>query len=317
MSFKENLWLGVIVLMMSCSPTQGQNTWLNLAPLSEARQEVGVAEVGGKLYVAGGFRLDQSTANTAEVYDPETDTWTTLAPMPIAVNHPAAVGVAGRLYVLGGYQSGLSEPTSAVQVYDPAQNLWSQVADMPTPRGGLAAAVIDDKIYAVGGARLNSVADFAVYDPTTDQWTELEPMPTPRDHLGAAAIDGKLYVVGGRAGGNFTLATLEVYDPVTSQWQELSPLPTGRSGHAVAALGNCLYAFGGEGNDQDAQGMFANVEKYNTLTGAWEMLGPMPTPRHGIGAAVIDAQIYLPAGATVAGFGAVATNEVLVEVSCE
>ena len=38
----------------------------------------------------------------------------------------------------------------------------------------------------------------------------------------------------------------------------------------------------------------------------------MPTPRHGIGAAVIGDRIYLPGGANVQGLATVATHEAYV-----
>jgi hypothetical protein len=36
----------------------------------------------------------------------------------------------------------------------------------------------------------------------------------------------------------------------------------------------------------------------------------MPTPRHGIGAAVVGERIYIPGGATLQGFGVTGVNEV-------
>jgi hypothetical protein len=36
----------------------------------------------------------------------------------------------------------------------------------------------------------------------------------------------------------------------------------------------------------------------------------MPSPRHGIGAAVVGDRIWVPGGATVQGFGAVTTHDV-------
>jgi hypothetical protein len=37
----------------------------------------------------------------------------------------------------------------------------------------------------------------------------------------------------------------------------------------------------------------------------------MPTPRHGMGAAATGGRLYVPGGATVQAFGAVATHEIL------
>src|SRR5262245_65966581 len=76
--------------------------WSSRAPMNEARQEVGVAELGGRLYVVGGFRADGSHTATVEVYDPATNLWSFAAPMPIALDHCAAVAAGGRIYVFGG-----------------------------------------------------------------------------------------------------------------------------------------------------------------------------------------------------------------------
>jgi len=138
----------------------------------------------------------------------------------------------------------------------------------------------------------------------------LPPVPTARDHLAAAAIDGRFYAVGGRAGQLFDV--LEVYDPATGEWSTLTPMPTARGGLAAAALGGRLFTFGGEGNSADPQGIFPQVEVYDPASDRWSGLPDLPTPRHGMGAAVSGEQIYVPGGATIAGFRASAANEALL-----
>lgn len=311
------IWV-TLALVVAGPAGHGQDqNWLLLAPLGEPRQEVGVAEVDGRVYVAGGFREDRSTAATVEVYDPAADAWSVIEPMPVAVNHPAAVAVDGALLVLGGYRGpGLQNPTDAVQAYDPSTGAWTLKTPMPTARGSLAAAVVDEKVYAVGGERGSAVGEVAVYDPVADTWTSLAPLPTPREHFGVGVVGGKIIAVGGRAGRDFTLDTAEGYDPATDLWEVLAPMPTGRSGHGVAVLGGCLYAFGGEGNTRDPAGMFAEVERFNAETGVWTSLAPMPTPRHGLGAVSVGERIVLPGGATVAGYGPTGANEAFTPGAC-
>jgi hypothetical protein len=67
--------------------------------------------------------------------------------------------------------------------------------------------------------------------------------------------------------------------------------------------------FGGEGNAAAPSGNFPQVELYDPRADRWEALAPMPTPRHGIGAAAFDGRIFVPGGATVQGFGAVNVHE--------
>ena len=77
----------------------------------------------------------------------------------------------------------------------------------------------------------------------------------------------------------------------------------GMSVDAAGVVHEELYVFGGEGAR-----MFHEVEVYDPRGRRWERLPPMPTPRHGFAASVIDKRIYLPGGATQPGFGATRVN---------
>jgi hypothetical protein len=70
-----------------------------------------------------------------------------------------------------------------------------------------------------------------------------------------------------------------------------------------------IVVAGGEGNPAAATGVFDAVEAYDPAGDAWTALAPMPTPRHGTGAATLGRTLYLPGGATVQAFGAVDTHE--------
>jgi N-acetylneuraminic acid mutarotase len=89
-----------------------------------------VAEVGGKIYVVGGFRGEREL----EIYDPSTDRWSRGALIPRALHHAAAVGLNDKLYVMGGFVEGWT-PTDEVHEYDPASDRWQRLAALPTTRG--------------------------------------------------------------------------------------------------------------------------------------------------------------------------------------
>lgn len=317
-------WLGLgtcaLVIGLAGGSAQQLGTWESRAPLTVPRGEVAVAEVLGKIYVIGGFDGDRRSSAVVEVYDPTTDRWTQTASLPRGLNHTMAAGANGKLYVIGGYLGpGLSNATDLVFEYDPVQNVWRERAPMPTARGAGAIAVIENKIYVVGGARSGrSVGDFAVYDPIENRWTELPPMPTERDHIAAGAYKTQIFVAGGRppfAGG---LNIVETFDLTTQRWQALAPMPTGRSGIAGAVVRGCFYVFGGEGNPQSATGVYAHNEAYDPKTNSWEPQPPMPTPRHGIGAAVLNEKIHIPGGGTRQGFSISSVHEVYQPTkSCE
>ena len=286
--------LFVLVVVIQWSVSYGADgSWITLAPMTDPRQEVGTAASNGKIYVVGGL----PRTNLVQEYDPQSDTWRFLSPLPIAVDHTAVVPINGKLYVVGGNTNQGS--SNALFEYDPDADQWVQRASMPTARTSLAAVVITGKIYAVGGAGATQ-RELEVYDPASDTWAQLTPMPTGRNHLAAGAIGGRIYVAGGRPGN---LTTLEIYDPATDSWSAGSEMITGRSGHAAAVVDEMLYTFGGEGNANSPIGIFQEVEVYDPQTDSWKSLNPMPTPRHGIGAAALGNRIYVPAGATQAGGG--------------
>jgi N-acetylneuraminic acid mutarotase len=290
---------------------------------------VSVTTDGSLIYLLGGFGPGQgrgaSAPRTVLAYDPADDRWQAAGELPEGVNHAGLAAANGRLYLVGGFRDRTFAPTGAVRIYDPSAGTWLDGAPMPTPRGALALAVVDGKLHALGGTAEggtdraahehgapqadNSVATHEVYDPAADNWSRLPPLPTPRNHLGAAVLDGKIHVVGGRVGGDMELTAHEVYDPGTASWSPAPALPTGRSGIAVVALAGRLYVFGGETVGMLWSRTFDEAERFDPATGRWETLPPMPTPRHGLGAAPFAGAIYVLSGGPQAGLSFGSANE--------
>ena len=74
---------------------QGIGRWTIGPPMPSARTEVAAAEVGGKIYVVGGFGGEREL----EIYDSAADRWSRGASIPRALHHAAAVGLNDKLYV--------------------------------------------------------------------------------------------------------------------------------------------------------------------------------------------------------------------------
>jgi len=275
------------------------NLWTTKCPMPTGRDRLAAAEIGGKLYVVGGYEGTPSgrgILSTLEVYDPVTDTWTTKRSMPTARYALAAAEIGGKLYVVGG-SNGMAYCLSTLEVYDPATDTWTTKCPMPTERSGLAAAEIGEKLYVVGGAHwrdtgLRYLSTLEVYDPATDTWTTKRSMPTGRERLAAAEIGGKLYVVGGSNGMAYCLSTLEVYDPATDTWTTKCPMPRGRDALAAAEIGGKLYVVGGwSGN-----GYLSTLEVYDPATDTWTTKRSMPTGREWLAAAEIGGKLYVVGG---------------------
>ncbi|MGH7786421.1 MAG: Kelch repeat-containing protein, partial [Candidatus Binatia bacterium] len=292
------------------------STWLPLPALpGGARQEIGVAALGTQVYVIGGLTDTGQGVAAVEVFDTVGGTWTTTGGLPRPLHHIGTAALDGQLYSVGGFIRQSFSPATDVSRYDPTSGEWTAVAPLPAPRGALAVAVRDGLLYASGGSGPGgSVAEHSVYDPQTDRWSPLAALPTPRNHLASVALGDYVYVIGGRSdgGGNANSAALDRYDPATDTWDALAPMPTARSGHAAAVLDGLIVVMGGEVNSANPPNfVFDQVERYDPALDEWTTLAPMAAPRHGIGAATVGGLIYVPGGATRAGFAATAHHDAL------
>ena len=290
----------------------GMGAWITKAGMIHSRSEVAVGEVGGKIYVLGGY-ADGNVAQTLnEEYDPVQDTWRERASLLRGGNHIAAVGLNGKLYAIGGFSEQNANAFADVSVYDPLTDKWSPVASLPQPLGSMAVAAVDGVIHAVGGAggttaeNRHTVAVHYIYDPHTNKWANSTVLPFPREHLNLIAFDGRLYAIGGRI-ENFsqnlqTVLSLELHDK-DATWRTLPLMPTPRSGTQAAILQGKIFVFGGE----KFGGVFNNTEMFDPVTQRWSELTPMPVGRHGTGAVTVGNTIYIPAGGPLNG-GAAQTN---------
>jgi N-acetylneuraminic acid mutarotase len=293
-----------------CPPDGG---WVTLAPLGAGpRQETGVAALGDEVFVVGGFDQNGAFLPRVEAYRWRTNSWRTTAPLPVAMHHVNLAAFDGKLYALGGLGQSFVALGNAY-VYDPAADSWSPVPSMPagTQRGGGAVGVVEGRIVIAGGYRLGSVRDVSAYQPGTDTWSALPSLPVvARDHLVGAVWGTTFYALGGRTNGAID-GRVDAMPADPPGWVGRTAMLTPRAGAAAAVRGSEVVVLGGEGNGAASSGVFPQAEVYDLVNDRWSSEAPIPTPRHGTGAAAIDGVVFFPGGATVQGFGAVDTHEAL------
>jgi N-acetylneuraminic acid mutarotase len=153
-------------------------------------------------------------------------------------------------------------------------------------------------------------------DVTEDTWVSKASMQVARSNLGVAAVNGKIYAIGGST-ENGVVGTNEEYDLATDTWTYKKPMPTPRYDFGIAVYQNKIYCIGGF----SAGGYYSNEsikgvnEVYDPATDTWETKEPIPNPRRGLGANVVNGKIYLTGGfvpdsSSSTGFSILSLNEV-------
>jgi N-acetylneuraminic acid mutarotase len=280
-----------------------------------AVQETAAVALDGRIYVIGGFHATDGVTTAVRVFDTASSEWSDGEPLPAAVHHANAAVVDGVIYVLGHLRTLAFTAHGDVWAWDPLTDAgWQVRAAMPagTERGSSVVGVLDGRIVVAGGLRGGAaVADVSSYDPAADAWDDaLADLPAPRDHACGGVVGGALVIAGGRQGAIESTSDA-VWRLDASAWTARAPMITGRGGTACGVVGDRLIVVGGEGNPAATSGVFPQTEAYDPAADTWTSLDPMPTPRHGMGAAAWGGSLHVPGGATVQGFGAVDVHEVL------
>jgi N-acetylneuraminic acid mutarotase len=298
-------------------------TWKTLAPvpIGAFHEESTVAISDTKIAIIGGILQQGGMTDYLGIYDIPSNTWTPGTRVPVPINHANAAVVGGKIYVLGGMTGASWAGDVRSWVYDPNTKVWTALTPMPRGegRGSAAMGVYNGTIWMAGGKTSGtggvSVDTVSAYHVATNAWIDVpaaaKHIPGARDHGGGAVIGTKFYQLGGSLDGipnrKDTVFILDL-ENVSAGWKTANgKMPTPRRGLAVAAIGTKIYTFGGEGNpNTTSKGVFDSVEVYDTVTDSWEVLAPMPLPRHGTYAVAIGGVIYIPGGGTESGTPATA-----------
>jgi N-acetylneuraminic acid mutarotase len=265
----------VVATLLVAGPVLAQGRWSQLKPIPQGEEEVYGTAGGGKMYVLGGLGAFPGWEPKMMLwsFDPGTSEWKRLASIPEGIHHPGFATVGNKLYSIGGFTiarpvgGGLPAwvPSNSVWIYDTAANAWSKGASVPTPRGALSATAVGTKIYAIGGARNPSYST-----------PELRPT-VPVENV----------------------ATNEVYDTETNTWTPARPMLTARNHHGAALIDNKIYVVGGRIGSTFIIGLSNNVstnEVYDVAKDTWASVLGMPTPRSGVGVAVLNGRMHVLGG---------------------
>ena len=192
-------------------------SWVDAAPLPEARFHLSAALVGDVIYVTGGLGLGNTSRDTvwssAMGADGTLSPWQQVGPMSRSRSHHASFAYQGMLFVAGGLDgqpAGAHDSLSDVQgapAADGGLGAWSPLGTLPSAVSTHSAAVVGRCAILPGGIDDGSMHSTSVRMSELDgagtgTWS-LAPstLPAPRSHVHQAPqLGDHLYLVGGSVG---------------------------------------------------------------------------------------------------------------------
>ncbi|MCL6471928.1 MAG: fibronectin type III domain-containing protein [Firmicutes bacterium] len=161
------------------------NVSINKADLPASRDLPAVAQVGGKIYIMGGYDSSGKATNDCWEYDPASNTFVSKSPMQTAAAGKATV-LNGKIYVVTAI--------SQIQEYDPATDTWKSLGFLPTTRSGPAVEAVNGYLYVVGGDEnippltYYNINEAANLESTPLVWETKTPMPTARTRVVSGVV---------------------------------------------------------------------------------------------------------------------------------
>lgn len=246
------------------------------------------------LVVAAAMPASAQTWNSVEAND---------GSRPVA-RHENAFAAIGDLLVLAGGRG-----IKPVGMFDPLYGQWIQGAEPPFEIHHFQAVDVDGTLWAVGAFTggypdETPLPNAMIYDPMGDTWREGPNIPEDRRRgsAGAAIVDGQIYLAGGAIEGHRGghVPWLDRFDPLTGAWTRLADAPRARDHAALVALERKLYFVGGRlsmAPENTFGAVVPEVDVYDIATDTWTTLpDPLPAPRAGNAAAVLDGIVYVMGG---------------------
>ena len=182
------------------------NAWTPGPAMSVVRVLPDATPLGdGRILVTGGFTNDevQSSATSAELFDPRTNSWAPAGQM--STGHTLGIATRlqdGHVLVAGGASSNIN-PTflTGADLYDPTTNSWQPVHPMSIERLYFAGGLLADGSVVVAGGLDSTYAILQSaerYDAQRDVWTLMDQsLSAPRAGTASAAVGDRLLVAGG------------------------------------------------------------------------------------------------------------------------
>lgn len=222
--------------------------WFPETPLPTGLERFGMAVIGDRIYVAGGYAQGElggvGPSPAMWSWTPQSRVWQSEAAMPAPRADFTLLAHDDKLFAIGG-----AFDDQTMFVFDSETREWDSL-EVPAGvmRASASSVVTGDEILIAGGigaAGLSSRVD--VYSVAEDRWRTAPALPIA---LSGAAIaqdaDGRIRLFGGRGGAdNVTLDRHFSWADGETVWREEAALPSPRTNASAARLDSGIYVVGG------------------------------------------------------------------------
>ena len=228
-----------------------------------------LAGPGPDLVVAGGLTPTGTSGNGAFLLNPGTGAIRLVAGLVTAAHDASGAVLAGHDVIFGGYVAGAGTGATGTGAGSTASSTV-QIFKAPSGAGVPASAV--PMATATAG------------------------LPQPRAGSTTVIIGTTCYVVGGAEGASADREVLATTDGRT--FRAVASLPVPVEYPAVAAVDGRIFVFGGTTVGGRASAPVDDIQRVDPATGQASVVGHLPTPLEGAGAATLDGHIYIAGGYT-------------------
>jgi hypothetical protein len=220
-------------------------TWSTGPTLPHQYDHSSLAELGGRLYVVGGYTSGLSNP-TNEVWSlgPGDTTWTDEPNLATRRGALATAAASGKLVAIGGVNQN-GTVLSSTEIFTPGVG-WSPGPNLRIPREHVGAAGAGDKVYAVAGRNAEgattSVESLVV---GAREWRGEPALHAARSGIGAATnASGRVCTGGGEVPGRpSTVPSIECLD--AGGWRLVANMRVPRHGLAVVTDGKRVHFVAG------------------------------------------------------------------------
>ena len=292
---RMNLWLTALLsaaVLDAASGTELRWTELPKLPAQAQVRSAFVAEIGGRLVVAGGI-LDEGESAIADAWilDDTDAAWRPTAVLPQPASSGAVATYSEFAFFIGGtaIENGPGR-NSAFRVSLEGEDLtYAPLPDLPARLANGGAAVLDGFLYVLSGAAPSGEADKAPalwmleLDAENPEWVPGPPPPgNARRSPALAAQDGALFLFEGTVLGDQSTTQsrrdAHRYVPGTG-WTQIAELPGPALPNAALPIGPTHIALRTASRDA------TSIVAYHSVTDTWVDLGTLPAQLSGGNAA--------------------------------